>query len=80
VQQAPPRGQTLPIEQVSNRPETVAERPKPTPRKSYAIKYGDTIWDIANRNGISSQQLLSANPGVNAKTLKIGSELVIPAN
>jgi LysM repeat protein len=82
VQQSLPQRQALPIEQVSNRSSATNERPKPTPspQKSYAVKSGDTIWAIANRNGISSQQLLSANPGVNPKNLKIGSTLVIPAN
>jgi LysM repeat protein len=47
--------------------------------KEYVIVKGDTLAVIAHRNGVSLKALTDANPGVNAKKLRIGEKVQIPA-
>ena len=47
---------------------------------SYAIQAGDSFSKVANAKGISLQDLLNANPGVDPKRLQIGQMIVIPQN
>ena len=35
-----------------------------TERKSYTVKYGDTLWGLAVNNGMTLQELLSLNPQI----------------
>ena len=46
----------------------------------YVIAKGDTLAAIAKRNSVSLRALTEANPGLNAKKLKIGQKLQIPAS
>ncbi|MDR0690210.1 MAG: LysM peptidoglycan-binding domain-containing protein [Spirochaetaceae bacterium] len=46
---------------------------------SYKIKSGDTLSALAKHYGISVDQILSFNPGIQERFLKIGSQLLIPA-
>lgn len=64
---------------------SVALQPAPQIAKSptqeyvkYTVKAGDTMAAIAKRNGVSVNALMSANPGVDARRLKIGQVLNIP--
>lgn len=43
--------------------------------KSYVVQEGDTVWDIAIANGLTSQELQEMNPGFAPDKLKIGQEL-----
>jgi len=47
--------------------------------KEYVIVKGDILAAIAHRNGVSLKALMDANPGVNAKKLRIGEKLQVPA-
>ena len=51
--------------------------PTPTPF-TYVVVQGDTLSSIAQRNGITLEALLSANPGVSPTALSVGTKLVIP--
>ncbi len=51
--------------------------PTPTP-VTYTVKSGDTMGAIAQRYGVTLDALISANPGVDANILSIGTVLIIP--
>jgi LysM repeat protein len=50
--------------------------PKDTFR--YTIQSGDTLWKLSQAYGVSVQNIIDANPGINADNLQIGSTLCIP--
>ncbi len=52
--------------------------PTPTP-VTYTVVQGDTMIGIAARFGLTPEELLSANPGVQAAVLPVGTTLIIPA-
>lgn len=43
--------------------------------KTYAVKDGDTMWDIAAKTGMKQAELALANPGFEPDKLKIGQTL-----
>jgi membrane-bound lytic murein transglycosylase D len=45
----------------------------------HTIAYGDTLSELARRYGVGLEQILGANPGTEARFLKIGGKLRIPA-
>jgi LysM repeat protein len=55
--------------------------PSPTPSslgQTYVVQSGDIPETIAAQFGITTQELLAANPGVNPNNLQVGQVLVIP--
>ena len=46
-------------------------------QKTYLVRQGDTLWDIANKVGVSMDALAKANK-LTRKSLKPGTTLVIP--
>jgi spore coat assembly protein SafA len=49
------------------------------PENTYIVKKGDTLWDIAQRFGVSLQELLKANPQIkNPDLIYPGQEIRIP--
>ena len=46
----------------------------------YTVQAGDTVWDIADRFGISAQELVDANQLVEPDRLQPGQQLVIPVS
>ncbi len=69
VQPEPPR--------VHTPPSTPTPPPAPAPR-TYKVKSGDTPMTIARANGIGLPALLAANPGLDARRLKVGQTLQLP--
>ena len=47
-------------------------------RKTYTVKAGDTPSGIAEKTGVSVEELLDANPDVDAQSLAPGQRLRIP--
>lgn len=45
---------------------------------NYTIKSGDTLWNLANQFSTTVNAILTANPNLNATTLKIGDVIIIP--
>lgn len=43
--------------------------------KTYVVQGGDTVWDIAAKNGISLDKLEEMNPGITGAKLQIGSTI-----
>ncbi|MEX2225210.1 MAG: LysM peptidoglycan-binding domain-containing protein [Dehalococcoidia bacterium] len=72
--EAPP-----PVEEPTSTPEPPA--PTPTPSsigQTYVVQSGDIPETIAAQFGITTAQLLAANPGVNPNSLQVGQVLIIP--
>lgn len=46
---------------------------------TYSIKPGDTLAGVAERFGVSLEDLLAANPGINPSTLHEGDNVKLPA-
>jgi D-alanyl-D-alanine carboxypeptidase/D-alanyl-D-alanine-endopeptidase (penicillin-binding protein 4) len=66
-------------------PTTVAPAPPPAPTRTataatrtHRIRSGDTLSEIAQQYGISVSALQKANPGLNARRLRLGQTLKIP--
>lgn len=52
--------------------------PAPTPQ-SYVVQSGDTLTRIANRFGVTVEEILAANPQIaNPNRIAVGDEIVIP--
>ncbi|MCT2344998.1 LysM peptidoglycan-binding domain-containing protein [Niallia taxi] len=49
------------------------------PVRSYKVKSGDSLWNIAQSFNTSISSITAANPGVNLSTLKIDQVLNIPS-
>ena len=45
---------------------------------SYTIQQGDTIWDIAMTNSITTDAIQSANPDMNMDKIQINDEITLP--
>ncbi|MGA3179030.1 MAG: LysM peptidoglycan-binding domain-containing protein [Verrucomicrobiota bacterium] len=56
-----------------------AAPPTPGVAREYVIVSGDTLGALAKRNGVSIKSIVDANPGIDAKKLRIGYKLQIPA-
>ena len=51
----------------------------PSDTETYTIKAGDTLWEIAaEREGVTLDELLAANPTVEPRLLTVGSVINIP--
>jgi LysM repeat protein len=53
--------------------------PSPTPF-AYEVQAGDTLSEIAEKFGVSLDELLAANPDVSPNSMSIGTTLNIPSN
>lgn len=60
-------------------PPPVAPAPPEPTTSEYTVVKGDTFATIAKKSGVSVKAIEEANPGVNARKLKIGQKLNIPA-
>ncbi|MDY3089562.1 MAG: LysM peptidoglycan-binding domain-containing protein [Porphyromonas sp.] len=64
--------------------QTPPQNPKPTPtlpkgkERQHTIEAGETLYRIARTYGLSEEQLMQANPGINAEHFPIGTVLRIP--
>ncbi|MBI5948482.1 MAG: LysM peptidoglycan-binding domain-containing protein [Chloroflexi bacterium] len=56
-----------------------AVSPTPGGLRSYTVKAGDTLSDIATQFNTTVDAIVALNPGLNPNALAIGAELKIPA-
>lgn len=59
-------------------PTPVPPTTTPAPVQRYTIQQGDTLNLIAQRFGVTVDQILAANPGLRPEVLRIGQEIIIP--
>ena len=64
-------------------PQPVDPKPVPSPpaTRTYVVKDGDILGEIAQRQLGSAtrwEEIVTVNPGINPKLLKVGQELILP--
>ena len=47
--------------------------------KKYTVQSGDTLWQIAQENGVTVDDLVNANKLADRDVIQVGQQLVIPA-
>ena len=52
------------------------ERPQSAQRRSYTLKYGDTLWGVARENGLSLEALLALNPQIRNSNIYYSGDVV----
>lgn len=57
-----------------------AAEPASTTTQGYRVKAGDTFWNIANRHGVSLDDLMRHNAGRNPEALLVGDSINLPTN
>lgn len=45
--------------------------------KTYVVKNGDTVWDIAIKHNLTTDEIGEANPDVDLENIKIGEKLIV---
>ena len=63
---------------VKNTPQSNA--PRPSSASTYKVQSGDTFYRISRKYGVSVNQLIATNPGVNHNALRVGQAIKIPSN
>jgi LysM repeat protein len=48
------------------------------PAHAYSVQSGDTPGNIAQKHGLTTQELLKANPGLDPRKMRVGQEVTIP--
>ncbi|HEY1296091.1 MAG TPA: serine hydrolase [Chloroflexota bacterium] len=69
-------GQTLAV--ATPTPAAISPTPTAGSGQQYTVKSGDTLWDIAQANGVSVDDLIQANSLSNADQLTLGQVLRLP--
>ncbi|GAP62020.1 hypothetical protein ARMA_0443 [Ardenticatena maritima] len=46
--------------------------------RTYVVQPGDTLYLIAQRFGVSTEEIIQLNPNINPDSLQVGQELIIP--
>ena len=79
-----PRATMPPTPVIAVVPPTIELTPQMTPTvtaetiRQYVVQANDTMWDIAVKFGVTLEQIVGANPGINPDLLSLGQTLNIP--
>ncbi len=57
---------------------TITAIPAPNDAHAYTVKAGDTPGGIAQKHGLTTKDLLKANPGLDPTKMRVGQEITIP--
>ena len=57
---------------------TAAPTPVPGPGTTYVVKWGDTLYSIARRFGVTVNAIVAANGLTNPNYIRVGQTLIIP--
>ncbi|MFZ5810514.1 MAG: LysM peptidoglycan-binding domain-containing protein [Thermodesulfobacteriota bacterium] len=57
---------------------TITAIPAPKAAHAYTVKAGDTPGGIAQKHGLTTKDLLKANPGLDPTKMRVGQEITIP--
>lgn len=57
---------------------TITAIPAPKAAYAYTVKAGDTPGGIAQKHGLTTKDLLKANPGLDPTKMRVGQEIAIP--
>lgn len=69
---------TAAVQQVTSAP-PATDTPAPTPTAVlYSVAEGDTLVNIAAQLGVTLEEILALNPGLDPNVLQIGQQLVLP--
>lgn len=71
-------GQTIKLPDSTNLVENTQE--KPASVRSHQIQSGETYYRISRKYGVSVDELIAANPGVNHRALRVGQSINIPSD
>jgi LysM repeat protein len=74
---AEPTRAAEPVKTVTRAPEPTVAKPAAAPR-THVIKSGETPASIARQYRLTTQQLMNANKGVDARKLRVGQTLNLP--
>jgi len=71
---------TLPPAMADQPPTSMPDLPTTEPQtiRQYVVEQNDTMWDIAVKFGVTLEQIVGANPGINPDLLGLGQTLNIP--
>lgn len=65
-------------------PITQTGSPPPAPASSevamivYSVRRGDSLWSISRQFGVTVQNLVDANPGINPNAIQYGQKIMVP--
>ncbi|MGJ8643836.1 MAG: LysM peptidoglycan-binding domain-containing protein [Luteolibacter sp.] len=71
-------GQTIKLPCTTNLVENTPE--KPASVRSHKVQSGETYYRISRKYGVSVDELIAANPGVNHRALRVGQSISIPSD
>jgi LysM repeat protein len=75
---APSRPERTPEVAAPARTEVVEPPPAPRTMTEYKVAKGDSPWTIAQKHGVTLEQLREANPDMKERALQVGQPLMIP--
>ena len=70
----PPEATAVPVELQP----TAAPPPPPTAEQTYIVVAGDTLYSIAQKYGVTVEELAARNSVINVHQIEVGQQVVIP--
>lgn len=71
-------GQKIKLPSTTNFVENTQE--KPASARNHKVQSGETYYRISRKYGVSVDDIIAANPGVNHRSLRVGQTIIIPSD